>query len=188
MVKTMQRYKALINGQLSESSSYMDVVNPATGQPFAQMGLSSPEQVDEAIKAAQKAFPAWSKTSDEERKNLLHQVASLVEENMPELMALITKETGKPLQGLHGIGAGMEVGGAAAWIHLLPLQPCQYSVAQPATWLSSPATATTPIPIVLQLSVKAIVWQGVTASSRRMPPRGRGGDPLWYLVVVEARG
>ena len=118
MVKTMQRYKALINGQLSESSSYMDVVNPATGQPFAQMGLSSPEQVDEAIKAAQKAFPAWSKTSDEERKNLLHQVASLVEENMPELMALITKETGKPLQGLHGIGAGMEVGGAAAWIHV----------------------------------------------------------------------
>ena len=90
----MQRYKALINGQLSESSSYMDVVNPATGQPFSQMGLSSPEQVDEAIKAAQKAFPAWSKTSDEERKNLLHQVASLVEENMPELMALITKETG----------------------------------------------------------------------------------------------
>jgi acyl-CoA reductase-like NAD-dependent aldehyde dehydrogenase len=118
VVKFMQKYKTLINGQACESSQFMDVVNPATGQPFAQMALSSSEQVDEAIKAAQKAFVTWSRTTDEERKNLLHQVASLVEENMPELMELITLETGKPLQGLAGIGAGMEVGGAVAWIHV----------------------------------------------------------------------
>jgi acyl-CoA reductase-like NAD-dependent aldehyde dehydrogenase len=100
MVKFMKKYKTLINGQACESSQFMDVVNPATGQPFAQMALSSSEQVDEAIKAAQKAFVTWSRTTDEERKNLLHQVANLVEENMPELMELITLETGKPLKGL----------------------------------------------------------------------------------------
>jgi acyl-CoA reductase-like NAD-dependent aldehyde dehydrogenase len=118
MMKFMKQYKTLINGQACESSQFMDVVNPATGQPFAQMAWSSSEQVDEAIKAAQNAFVTWSRTTDEERKNLLHQVASLVEENMPELMELITLETGKPLKGLDGIGAGMEVGGAAAWIHV----------------------------------------------------------------------
>ena len=37
---------------------------------------------------------------------------------MPELMELLTRETGKPLNGLSGIGAGMEVGGAIAWTHV----------------------------------------------------------------------
>jgi len=36
---------------------------------------------------------------------------------MPELMELVTKESGKPLGGLNGIGSGMEVGGAIAWTH-----------------------------------------------------------------------
>jgi hypothetical protein len=39
VVKFMQQYKTLINGQACESSQFMDVVNPATGQPFAQMAL-----------------------------------------------------------------------------------------------------------------------------------------------------
>ena len=34
---------------------------------------------------------------------------------MPALMELVTRETGKPLAGLNGVGAGMEVGGAIAW-------------------------------------------------------------------------
>ncbi len=34
---------------------------------------------------------------------------------MPELMQLVTKETGKPMGGLNGVGSGMEVGGSIAW-------------------------------------------------------------------------
>jgi acyl-CoA reductase-like NAD-dependent aldehyde dehydrogenase len=37
---------------------------------------------------------------------------------MPELMELVTRETGKPLRGLNGVGAGMELGGAIAWTHV----------------------------------------------------------------------
>ncbi|MDC8830265.1 aldehyde dehydrogenase family protein [Alteromonas gilva] len=114
----MQRYKTIIDGRQCHTDKHIDVLNPATAMPFAQMALSSVEQVDEAVQAAAVAFESWRQTSADERKEYLHQLAALLEQNMPELMALITQETGKPLNGLHGVGAGMEVGGAAAWIHV----------------------------------------------------------------------
>jgi acyl-CoA reductase-like NAD-dependent aldehyde dehydrogenase len=49
---------------------------------------------------------------------LLHAVGAAIEANMPELMKLVTLETGKPLGGLNGVGAGMEVGGSIAWTHV----------------------------------------------------------------------
>lgn len=51
-----------------------------------------------------------------ERAVLCLKLASALEENMPELMELVTKESGKPLVGLNNVGAGMEVGGSVAWI------------------------------------------------------------------------
>jgi acyl-CoA reductase-like NAD-dependent aldehyde dehydrogenase len=48
----------------------------------------------------------------------MHAIGGLLEANMPELMTLVTKETGKPLGGLNGVGAGMEVGGSIAWTHV----------------------------------------------------------------------
>ena len=68
--------------------------------------------------AARGPFPPWStRPHDSERQRLLHAVGDALEKNMPALMELVTKETGKPLKGLNDIGAGMEVGGAVAWTH-----------------------------------------------------------------------
>jgi len=102
--------KMIINGEL------VDVLNPATEEAFARCHFSSAQDLDDAVSAARNAFPAWSSVSDDERKAKLMELASIMEANMPELMELVTKESGKPMGGLNGIGSGMEVGGAMAWI------------------------------------------------------------------------
>jgi acyl-CoA reductase-like NAD-dependent aldehyde dehydrogenase len=111
----MQTFDMIINGKAVKAASTFEVINPATGEPFAQVQAADVSHVDQAVAAARAAFPAWSRTPDAERKRLMHELASALEANMPELMALVTKETGKPLGGLNGIGSGMEVGGAIAW-------------------------------------------------------------------------
>lgn len=114
----MKQYNAMINGEVCAATKYADVINPATGQPFAQVAVGTPSDVDRAVAAAAEAFKSWSQTSDAERRGLIHQLASLVEDNMPELMELVTKESGKPMGGLNGVGSGMEVGGSMAWLRV----------------------------------------------------------------------
>lgn len=113
----MQQFDMFINGKAVQSGSTFDVINPATGRAFAQCQLGDASHVEQAVSAAKAAFPAWSQTSNEQRTQLLHEVAGAIEANMPELMQLVTKETGKPMGGLNGIGSGMEVGGSVAWTH-----------------------------------------------------------------------
>ncbi|AJQ97682.1 aldehyde dehydrogenase family protein [Gynuella sunshinyii] len=114
----MKHYNLTINGETKDHHDYFDVINPATAEPFARSAKADAADVNRAVAAASNAFASWSTTPMAERSNLLHQVAALVEQHMPELMELIVQETGKPLNGLNGVGAGMEVGGAAAWIHV----------------------------------------------------------------------
>jgi acyl-CoA reductase-like NAD-dependent aldehyde dehydrogenase len=119
-------YPMIIDGQTVNSGRTLAVVNPATGEPFAKVHDAGPEHVDAAVAAARAAFTAWSATPDAARKATLHALGAALEANMPELMELITRETGKPLRGLNGVGAGMELGGAIAWTHVtadLDLEP-----------------------------------------------------------------
>jgi acyl-CoA reductase-like NAD-dependent aldehyde dehydrogenase len=108
----------IIGGKSVLSAKTFDVINPATGAIFATVADGDAQHVDAAVNAARAAFPGWSATPDAERQRLLHQLAALLESNMPELMALVVSETGKPMKGLNGVGAGMEVGGSIAWTHV----------------------------------------------------------------------
>ncbi len=111
----MQQAKFLINGVSKTSDMTVDVINPATEEVFAKCHLSNKDDVNEAVSAARNAFPLWSSLSHDERKSKLMELATSLEQNMPELMELVTKESGKPLGGLNGVGSGMEVGGSIAW-------------------------------------------------------------------------
>ena len=112
----MQMCSLHINGQVIPTQETFDVINPATGEVFAKCSLATEEHVDMAVKAARNAFPAWSARSDAERSALCLELAQTLEENMPEMMELVTQENGKPLVGLNNVGSGMEVGGSIAWI------------------------------------------------------------------------
>ena len=114
----MNKFKMTINGQQSQSEQYFDVINPATGQAFAQCQQGSVDDLNQAVAAAKYAFSSWSQTSSEERKTKLLALADALKANMPELMTLVTQETGKPMGGLNNVGSGMEVGGSIAWTQM----------------------------------------------------------------------
>ena len=107
-----------IDGQQSESLQYCEVINPAIGEAFAQCQQGNVEELNKAVAAAKTAFNSWSQTSSAERKDIMLALAGVLEANMPELMALITQETGKPMGGLNNVGSGMEVGGSIAWTQM----------------------------------------------------------------------
>ena len=114
----MKTYSMYIGGQAVEAGKTFAVANPATGKLFALVQDASADNVSAAVAAARAAFPAWSATPDAARKATLHALAGALEANMAELMELVTRETGKPLQGLNMVGSGMELGGAIAWTHV----------------------------------------------------------------------
>jgi acyl-CoA reductase-like NAD-dependent aldehyde dehydrogenase len=114
----MAIFPMIIDGQKVTTAETVGVINPANGEHFAQVPLGTPQHVDDAVAAARAAFPAWSALSHGERKAKLHELAAALEANMPELMTLLTQETGKPMNGYSGIGSGMEVGGSMAWMQV----------------------------------------------------------------------
>ena len=104
-------FNMIINGQKVAGASTFDVINPATGEAFAQCPGASHEQLDEAVAAAKAAFPAWAALDIEERAAMLNKIADKLEENKAAIGEILSQEQGKPLANAIG-----EVGGAAvAW-------------------------------------------------------------------------
>jgi succinate-semialdehyde dehydrogenase/glutarate-semialdehyde dehydrogenase len=92
----------------------MAVVNPATGAVIGQCPKASAAQLDAALKAADDAFPAWSRTSGAERHAVLRRAADLMRERAEDIARVITAEMGKP----HAQGVG-EILSAADTIDFL---------------------------------------------------------------------
>jgi betaine-aldehyde dehydrogenase len=74
----------------------MDLVDPSTGEVFASAPVSGPEDVDRAYRAAADAFETWRDTTPSERQRALLRLADAVEEHAEELVALESRNTGKP--------------------------------------------------------------------------------------------
>lgn len=74
-----------------------DVVNPATEKVIATVGGASSEQVDAAVAAARKAFPAWAALSGEERSRHIHRFADALEKAADRLLPSIVNEVGTPV-------------------------------------------------------------------------------------------
>ena len=76
---------------------YSDVVNPSTGEVYASAPLSTSADVDTAFAAATRAFGEWRKTTPGERMEYLLKMADAVERNAEQLVAIETRNTGKPV-------------------------------------------------------------------------------------------
>ena len=82
----------------SENGREFSTLNPATGQPLAQLALATSADVDRAVSAARAAFEGpWSKMKPFDRQQLMLKLATLVEKNFDELAALDTLEIGSPI-------------------------------------------------------------------------------------------
>lgn len=88
-----------INGALVAPSSnqYIDNYEPATGQVYAQIPNSTNEDISQAVKAAEKAFPIWSTMGIEKRSQILNRIADLIGEKQAALAEAESRDNGKPL-------------------------------------------------------------------------------------------
>jgi aldehyde dehydrogenase (NAD+) len=96
----------------------MDVINPATEQVCGHISAGSAADVDKAVAAAKKAFETYSKTSREERIDLLQRVLAEYQKRFGEIANAITEEMGAPASlaqraqapiGMAHISTGIEV-------------------------------------------------------------------------------
>src|SRR3954470_15305332 len=79
--------------------STVQVVNPATEEPIAELEQVDAEGTDELVARAKAAFREWRAVEPEDRGRLLRRVAALVEENAEELAAIESRNVGKPMAG-----------------------------------------------------------------------------------------
>ncbi|HEY2487817.1 MAG TPA: CoA-acylating methylmalonate-semialdehyde dehydrogenase [Candidatus Binataceae bacterium] len=87
-----------------------EVFNPATGKCTGHVRFAGTEEVDLAVAAAAKAFPAWTSTSPLHRARVLFKLKDLLERDAESLAALITSEHGKVLGDARGeVARGLEV-------------------------------------------------------------------------------
>ncbi|HVS30185.1 MAG TPA: aldehyde dehydrogenase [Thermoanaerobaculia bacterium] len=93
-MKTLHNF---VDGELVPpvSGAYIDDVGPATGDVIAHVPDSDAADVDRAVEAARRAFPAWSGTPAAERSRLLLKLADLVERDFDELARCESLDNGK---------------------------------------------------------------------------------------------
>lgn len=101
---TIRTVKNYIGGEWLESVSSQteSVFNPATGKVIAEVPLSTKEEVERAVQAANEAFQTWSKTAVPRRARVLFKYQQLLVENWDELAELVTLENGKSLTEARG--------------------------------------------------------------------------------------
>ncbi|KAF3481287.1 aldehyde dehydrogenase [Arthroderma uncinatum] len=88
----------VINGKLTSTKETRHNINPATGEANAEVSVSTAEDVDAAVAAAQEAFKSWSKTSHDEREKALLAYADAIEAHAGQFQDLLVLEQGKPKQ------------------------------------------------------------------------------------------
>ncbi len=93
-------YGLFIDGAFSDPGAHeqFETLNPATARPLATVAHGSSEDVDRAVAAARRAFPAWSSMPGSARAKYLFRIARLIQERARELAVVETLDNGKPIR------------------------------------------------------------------------------------------
>ena len=100
----------LINGaRVDRQERSQDLYNPSTGEVKGQVSLAAKATVEEAIAAAQAAFPAWRNTPPAKRARVMFRFKQLLEEHADEIVRLVGEEHGKIVHDAQGeLARGIE--------------------------------------------------------------------------------
>ncbi len=112
----MTGFRMAVGGDLLSGSGSLEVVDPATGKPFASAPQARAEDLDRAMDAASAAFLSW-RSDEDARRQALRACASRLREALPDLAPLLTREQGKPLAR-----AREEILGCIAWFEYAAAQ------------------------------------------------------------------
>jgi betaine-aldehyde dehydrogenase len=94
-----EQLRNFVNGKQADprDGAYSDIVDPSTGQAYAQAPVSSAADVDEALRAAGVAFESWRDTTPKERSRAMYRFADEVERRAEEFVEAESRNTGKPV-------------------------------------------------------------------------------------------
>jgi betaine-aldehyde dehydrogenase len=94
-----KRVQNFVGGEYVEASDgrSSDLINPATGEVFAEAPLSNGADVDRAFEVADRAFETWRDTTPSERQLAMLRIADAIEERAEDLVRAESVNTGKPI-------------------------------------------------------------------------------------------
>ena len=89
-----------IDGEAREAagSRWLEVFDPATAQPYASVAAGDARDVDAALAAAERAFPAWSALPNSERARWMERLADALETRLSDFAHAEARDGGKPLK------------------------------------------------------------------------------------------
>ena len=91
-------YNTIGNKQTAaHSDAWLDIINPATGECISRCPDSDHTDIESAVIAARKAFPQWSRLSNNERASWLNKLADALEQQLDSFALAETNNAGKPL-------------------------------------------------------------------------------------------
>ena len=98
----MTRYQNLVNGEWKSSEKEITIYSPINQEELGTVPAMSQAEVDEAMKAAQEALPAWRDLSAVERAAYLHKTAAILERDKEEIGTILAKEVAKGIKAAIG--------------------------------------------------------------------------------------
>lgn len=95
----MKVIKNYINGQLVSPvfDQYLENIDPSRGKVYSMIPDSTNEDVEQAVLAAEKAFPSWSNTSKDKRCEVMMRIAQLIEDRLDIFAEAESLDNGKPV-------------------------------------------------------------------------------------------
>lgn len=95
--------KLFIGGELIDGrGERLDVVNPARGDVIGNIAATTPDEIEQAVASARKAFRTWSRVPPKVRSQALHRLGDLVAADAVRMAGIMTMEQGKPLNEAKG--------------------------------------------------------------------------------------
>jgi betaine-aldehyde dehydrogenase len=96
----VRRLQNFIGGEYCDAQDgpLAPLIDPSTGQVFAEAPVSGPADVDRALQVAKEAFASWKRTTPSERALALIRIADAIESRAEDLVAAECENTGKPFQ------------------------------------------------------------------------------------------
>src|ERR1043166_2396788 len=86
----------------SAATQWVPLSNPATGEAMGSVPMGTSADVDAAVAAAKRAYPAWSETPPAVRARYLFELRNLMQQNYDELLSICTQEHGKTIEESKG--------------------------------------------------------------------------------------
>jgi acyl-CoA reductase-like NAD-dependent aldehyde dehydrogenase len=86
----------IVNGKLRSAEKTYNGINPTTEAKLWDVPVATESDLNDAVKAARRAFPSWAGTPIEERKRLVTKWAEIYQSYEDEFTELMIRETGKP--------------------------------------------------------------------------------------------